>query len=488
MAKTTPSKIPWLNSKGKYTESTDWQSMWPELRVNEVDPIEVVADFYLTEGLQYHGYIKGFDELPEPVDTPGIIVGPRVYELAKILRFADTNLAIKEREERVKHLLGGFAPSNTKGILAAIAEEARIYQRELVEAVVPTFWAYGHAACGGELRHHPSVRGHYMSHNRKAAWVQWRSIYQEYGADALKWMSKLFREMSGGGIGGEAWAQVSDTLLKHHEGKLGPDEYTNDKMFLDRIVSLQHNNGCLFSKRTWVNHRMGNTEKCKGYSAQNLKPSGTSMVPVLDAHADDPTDVEGLFACASPKVRDMTIRYFDTIADGECEPIVSWDFSLLRSVHADGWQVSNKTTEPYGIPYWITPADALPEPKTSLVQPPTLAGANLSPVAGTGTMIANVLMGSKLTLNIIVTKVIDEHGNYKDCYHVTNYKFKDVAEFKAKKFYFAHLSKGVAPKSHIREMKFRIQSSVGSTEWYEYTGTSFPKGKNKLGSWFINKF
>lgn len=431
MAYTALDEIPWKVSS-EYDE--DWQATWPELRCKEVDPIEVVADLYLPEGLAYHGFVEPF-EAPQELQ---VISGPRVQELAKILRLGED--AIKARERRVKALLD----DSPQARMVKIAEEARLYQRQLVEDVFPTFWAYTQAACGGELRHHPSVgggSGHPLSGSRKAAWVKWRAIWEEHGVDALKLMSKLFLEIKGGSIGGKRWAAASDILIAYHEGKLGPNEFSNKKIFLDRVLALQHNGGCFLSKRTWKKGpRAERDENVRGHKAKYLYTSGQSMKPVLDCHAADPPDVGGLFACASAKVRDMTRRYFAAAEEAGIKVTAGMDSKARALILGQSEEESGEipiSHGKHGKTFGICVKNGI-----------------------TYTMMPKVTFHVTTADGTVVVKT---------------YKFKTMLDMRAKVFYFKHMTKHL--KGNTTPTKVDVQAYFGAP-----SGTTTVEFAASLGS------
>lgn len=418
---TSPSAIPWDQSKVDMT-STDWQKKWPEMNVKGTDPVEVVADLYLPEGIACHGFVHGFTE-PTPTKA---LAGPRILELGKILRLSDAEIA-----EYSSTKVATLGSSDPLAKMAAIAIEAKEYQSKLVERVTPTFWAYAHAACGGELRHHPSIAGHKLNGVRKGAWVGWRDIFETYGPESLKLMSKLFLEIPGASIGGKRWAAASDILYQYEMGKLGKTPESNKKIFLDRVLALQHNGGCFLSKRTWANHRKGRTEKVNDshYKAESLGTSGQGMVPILDCHAANPPNINGLYSCASEKVREMAREYF-------------------------------KAAEEAGLTT-VSPFEPKKSPVSKVVSAPPPP-----PVVSTKKDDKNkfydILAQGDFEVQIKITKLLDAGGTQHGGGLVAQipkkiYKFKTKDDFDKKTFYFAHMLKGSQfPQASAQTVMIRI--------------------------------
>lgn len=153
------------------------------------------------------------------------------------------------------------------------------------------FSSYLDIAVGGELRYAKSMLGDdcpkelapFMREaagaDRGTAWLAWGVIRRAWGLRALYLAQEAFElPYWRGAFGGEAWASIASVLSAYLEGRI------NDRIFVDRCFSLEHNSGCVFNK-LWC----------------------TRKVPeVLNAHGED--DYATLLARASEEVRCLWIR------------------------------------------------------------------------------------------------------------------------------------------------------------------------------------
>lgn len=163
----------------------------------------------------------------------------------------------------------------------------------LVQQVIdiePMMLNYCQMAIGGELRHHQAVgRISIGSRNeRSAAWRDWKPLVEQVGHEIYQHAAELFREFNDGSYGGNAWAVPSEIVYMRLTGELGPTDFMNRKLFLDRVWTLEHNGGCFLNKLGW-----------------ELR----SMQYVLNAHAADEPDYEVLFGNASDRVQSLFSRY-----------------------------------------------------------------------------------------------------------------------------------------------------------------------------------
>lgn len=334
--------IPW--DTGLYNEKNhDWQGTWPEMptigEVIQLDPVTVVSGIYIPEGIAHHAFIEGWEE---PVAQP-VIVGPRVLELAQKLGLTEAEIELRNQKVKKLELEG------PKHIMSRLAKDAPAIQRATVVEALPVFVAYTHAACGGELRYHKSMKPGYLPSDRKAAWVAWRGIWEKYGNEALEVMTKLFRSMPSGSIGGKKWAVASETLLWWYEGKLGPTQEANDKIFVDRVLAMEHNGGCFLNKREWLNTRKGRTDKIGSYKVSSLHPAGAGMTTILNCHASDPPNLDGLYACAAPPVQKMLYDYLEAAKAAGLKIVGNWnppDPNAIARVEAKAaWPKEAKKTK-----------------------------------------------------------------------------------------------------------------------------------------------
>lgn len=154
------------------------------------------------------------------------------------------------------------------------------------------FSAYLDIAVGGELRYARSMLGdecpselepfvkEAAGADRGTAWLVWGVIRRCWGLSALELAEQTF-EIRGWreAFGGEAWASIANVIRAFLEGRI------NDRIFVDRVVSLEHNSGSCLNKL---------------YDTRDLKP-------VLDAHGMD--DYVTLLDRASEEVRLLWTRH-----------------------------------------------------------------------------------------------------------------------------------------------------------------------------------
>lgn len=443
MSTYTQSKnIPW---KPAPFENVDWQGTWPELKCSSIDPIEVVGDLYLLEGLAAHGFVHNYVK-PTALHT---MDPARLTEIEVLLNLSDNDRKI--RAERVGNI------NSPLQVMAQVSDGAAKLQLELIDSVVDTFWAYTHAACGGELRHHPSVGNGPLPGLRKAAWCHWRTIYEEHGIAALELMSKLFLEMKGGGIGGKRWAAATDILIAYEKGQLGPTTESNRKIFVDRVLALQHNGGCFLSKRQWHGGDRMKRPDAKAYgkdghpwSAQSLNPNHQSMVPVLDSHAASPPNIDGLYICASNNVQALTLKYLKAAEEAGVKINGTWSYG----------------SQP------VNPEPAKKEPKLVMT-----GQKSSSPFVAAEPGSKNTIKVDELDPNKKITVEFRFHtvklkdgtlvGDETNVLFTTDYMFKDLEEFKNKKFYFGHMLKSKYPGGTAMLVQVRV-GQVGSLKW-KYT-------------------
>lgn len=291
------SKTPW-ELRGievsNVTMDTDWESAWKTLgkHHSKFDPVQQAADFYLLEALSANmpaldgsNHIKKIPYVKK-TDLKGLF-GDLDIDTRLI---ADTYQAGKSSVEK-----------NVEQRIGLLMGEAEAELMKLVEHADKVLIEYFHMACAGEARHHRAVGGRILSgsSNRSAAWVGWKTIYKKIGNESLMDLYKLFLEFDDGSYGGQLWADACEVLYERLEGNLGPDEFTNKKMFVDRAWTLEHNGGCFLNKIGWgiINE--------KGWHLDWLKSK------VLDAHASNPTNYKQLLKVASKKVVKLYTRYYD---------------------------------------------------------------------------------------------------------------------------------------------------------------------------------
>lgn len=317
-----------------------WWKAWPELGIPALskkkdpllplDPVMLAADFYITEGLSTHRFLRQSAGIP-------LIAQLSLRELGKILHLSEEEIA-----DRIAQ--GSSQPSLSSPMLV-LAREAQDIQEELVRNSWQILWAYLQAACGGELRYMLDE----MPDRRDAAWCGWRKVYDDHRADALVEMIEAFKTVpDSADVGGARWAEAATLLLLFERGELGPNEYANKKMLVDRIIALEHNHGCMLSKRKWMNLRGGRSEFCGWMTVEDIEPIGTLMRPLLDCHSFVTPNLTGLYRCASSSVQSLTTAYIrETLSQGleldaiweqgqQASGVFSFKFTLKKVLDADG--------------------------------------------------------------------------------------------------------------------------------------------------------
>lgn len=186
-------------------------------------------------------------------------------------------------------------PSYASHLFGPLLRDARTLQESIVQRCDELFRVYTFAAIGGEIRHHSSVRPTFPRDRNGAggAWDYWHAM-GECG-DKLRLAqdcADLFSDHSwGGSIGGENWAVIARTLVARLNGTL------DARTFVDRVFSLQHNNGSLLNKAEWpcLNGKSRGVEYCQS---------------IGEAHAAEgkPINFRRLLACASDEARALVIE------------------------------------------------------------------------------------------------------------------------------------------------------------------------------------
>jgi len=275
-----------------------WYAVWPEINIGSIDPVQSAADFYLLEALSANVV---FPEVRvRPIGKPSNEIDEQFFELIGITDPVQRQAFIDMRNEQIANRL----ESDPMAKLAVLSEKADELLRNLVEKLDKSFAAYLDLAIGGEIRYHRALANRFLSPARDAAWVEWRAIREVVGNEALLDVADLFMEFDpGSSFGGEPWAKTAEVLYHRLEGNLGPNEYMNKKLFVDRVFTLEHNNGCVLNKVNWcvLNSRCWDLG---------------GMRDVLDAHASD--DYLTLFRVASNSVRELFAEYAAV-----AEPLIS---------------------------------------------------------------------------------------------------------------------------------------------------------------------
>ncbi len=189
---------------------------WPNMKPESHDPVEWAADFYL-----YDAIMSGMLNHAHDCDTK-----PCPHPIRQMFEMDDP----------------------------PVRREARMLQNQLIDEADLVFREYIDMACGGELRHHPSV-GHkgVLNGNRSTAWAQWRDVRDLVGVQAILDMAELFIDCNAttGGVCGQRWRSAAMLLYARLTGKVPP------KVFVDQVFTLVHNGGVFLNKLEWKGNHLG---------------------------------------------------------------------------------------------------------------------------------------------------------------------------------------------------------------------------------------
>lgn len=268
------------------TTETSWLKLWP-VPHNTTNPVQVAADFYLLQAIS-----AGFmvDKKPPFTDFSE----ERIREAAAALGIKNEIII----EERIA--AGRKKEEETINPLYSIETEAHQYLNGLVDEHIDTFVNYLEMTCGGELRHHKAFGSNILPSERRHAWGAWKVVRETYGLQALEVAIDYFNDFSGGSFGGARWATNPQLLLNYYTNTLGNDQESNRRMFMDRVFTLVHNNGCMLNKLEWKGGNAGGTLEHR-------------MIEVLEAHAADEPDLDTLAKWASKNVLAIHQKYVTEI-------------------------------------------------------------------------------------------------------------------------------------------------------------------------------
>lgn len=219
---------------------TDWNEQW-HIDPNEIDLAQLMADFYVLSCVA-----QGVANIP--------FLPMRAQDKDPWLKF------LKDTAQRDLD--------------------------ELVNKYVTRLTNYVCMAVGGELRYHRAVKGASGSKgDRTAMWVKWRYIYDQVGPKCMADAGFLFRQMSGGSIGGVPWAVAAETAHAYLTRRISAF------VWMDRMFTMQHNCGSLFNKIPWAtkNSVKWNLDAMKRY--------------IGPAHSANPPDWPVLLIVSSPEVQ-----------------------------------------------------------------------------------------------------------------------------------------------------------------------------------------
>lgn len=177
---------------------------------DNIDPIQAAADFYLLDAIKNNVRMN----------------------------------YIKPDNDNASARLAGFDPKSDDRLSALHLAASRSYN-SLVERLDRSLLAYAVSVCGGELRYHKALSNKLPS-SRSSAWGAFTKIVEENGADVLFDAVDLFEEFGSSSYGGHKWAQIAQVTAQRLSGKMPA------WLFVDRIITLQHNGGCVLNKVGWA--------------------------------------------------------------------------------------------------------------------------------------------------------------------------------------------------------------------------------------------
>lgn len=267
-----------------------WKTFYPDLTPELVDPYQGAADYYLLFGVANSLFVKRNGKKLASFDE--------VLAATKLLGLGVQDLV--ERSNYVKQL-----PSVTgQKLLNSQRLKATSMFTELVEVLDRQFLNYLALACGGELRHHSMCSN--FPNERRIAWCAWTFIEKEYGPNCYLDAQRLFLDFDSedSGFGGPSWGDAANLMWERLSNSLGSNELINKQVFVDRVFTLEHNNGCILGKLDWVNKR-----KLRQTGRDEI---GTMPSTVLRFQSSNPPDVAGLFRYASIPVQELVKEHLQT--------------------------------------------------------------------------------------------------------------------------------------------------------------------------------
>lgn len=304
MAEYLPNPFP--DFQRSLDQGSNWESLW-KIDHTTIDPLRTAASFYLLQAIMGDIYGDG---------SPGF----KDYSRSEI-KAAAKFLGITPQLADERIVAGMKLEAELANMAIPIMKRAEKRIDRLMDKTLDSFANYIDMASGGELRHHPNIGGDLLPEGRPHAWGVWKSIRDEHGTEALDVAARYFRDFRRAGYGGEAWATGPELLASYERGELGPDVKSNRRMFMDRVFTLVHNNGCMLNKLAWGNDRVsGEVLEVDAESPTYLTLSylvGEEiryfdlgyMQLILDAHSCDPPDTKILRCMADEASRKLWDEY-----------------------------------------------------------------------------------------------------------------------------------------------------------------------------------
>jgi hypothetical protein len=263
---------------GFLTDNNLWKEEWPVLaeKANTSHPVTLAANFYLLEAMIAG---VGLDSaLPKTISYD---------EFAELFSAYSSTVNLKR--------LHAERDNKPVSVLHRIRFDAELAMKGLVNNWYEPIFEYMMMAIGGELRHHHAVQNTTpLSVGRRGCWAIYKRIVDHLGVnEAMAQAYDVFLDFTSDGYGGALWADGAKVVSQANQGILGPNEFMNRKMFLDRVWTLEHNGGCFLNKIEWNN--------AHGWHLMKV---------VLNAHGSHPFPHFGtLFEYASPKIAEIGKLY-----------------------------------------------------------------------------------------------------------------------------------------------------------------------------------
>jgi hypothetical protein len=263
---------------GFFTDNNVWKKEWPVLaeKADSSHPVTLAANFYLLEAMIAG---VGLDSaLPKTISYD---------EFAELFSAYSSTVNLKR--------LHAERDNKPVSVLHRIRFDAELAMKGLVNDWYEPIFEYMMMAIGGELRHHRAVQDTTpLNAGRRGCWAIYKRIVDHLGVnEAMAQAYDVFLDFTSDGYGGALWADGAKVVSQAHQGILGPNEFMNRKMFLDRVWTLEHNGGCFLNKIEWNN--------AHGWHLMKV---------VLNAHGSHPFPHFGtLFKYASPKIAEIGKLY-----------------------------------------------------------------------------------------------------------------------------------------------------------------------------------
>lgn len=253
-------KIPWEDNVECAAAADDhWEMFWPDFkRAKDCCIVAVAADFYLLEHIIFESGIHRVNQ-------------------AIAAEFLEAGFGWNEQIQ-----------AGTRAVEA---------QAALEKEWGPVLRDYLHYACVAEMTHSWAFTETFTWQTWDTAFRAWGKVTKRFGrAQTAQWAIEIFSNVwTNTAFGGRRWKDIATVLLAAETGEIHGARF-DYHLFLDRVFSLQHNTGCVFSKYTW-NETKYEADRYVSVHLVSYLPS------VLDAHHSG--DIYELYRHASPQTQDI---------------------------------------------------------------------------------------------------------------------------------------------------------------------------------------